>query len=430
MSASDPLGRSCGYEYDELGRLKRITRPDFTAENIAYDANGNLTGQSYSDGTSFTYGYDVANRMTSSTGYSFTYDPVGRMTASNGFSYTHDLEGRLMSETLSPGKTVNYTYDPRGLPSGVTDWLTGSTSFTYDAAHRFTGMTRANGTIGEYSYDPANRLISSVEKTPGPSQISSIVITRDALGRTASIDRRQPLMPGQTMPASTPFSYDIASQMNGVSHDALGRTTVDGTRSFGWNGHGYITTAASNADSLNYTDDPFKHPKTIAPPHGGSAIQLAWGYGRGYPTNDDMAVSLPSRYRLHVRAPSGHVALRRGRSERRAELLSLRRAGEHRVPHERRRRGHDRIRVRTVRRRLRAGPDDGQPVHVRRGARHAGAHLEWNLDRALAQRWRRLRRAHDADDFGAHDGIGPGTASQATGAQWDRRSEPSSVTRI
>jgi type VI protein secretion system component Hcp len=34
-------------------------------------------------------------------------------------------------------------------------------------------------------------------------------------------------------------------------------------------------------------------------------VAQAWNYGRGYPTNDDMAVSLPSRIRWHVRAPSG-----------------------------------------------------------------------------------------------------------------------------
>ena len=302
--ASDPLGRTYGYEYDVLGRVNRITRPDFTIEQMTYDANGNLTGQSYTDGTAFTYGYDIANRMTSATGNSFTYDPAGRMTASNGFSYTHDLEGRLLSETLSPGKTVNYSYDSRGLPAGVSDWLTGSTSFSYDAAHRFTGMTRANGTTVTYLYDNADRLTSAVESQPGPSQISSIQITRDALGRPATISRRQPLMPGATMPASSSFGYDIASQMNGVSHDALGRTTADGTRALGWNGAGHLTSYASNADSLNYTDDPFKNPKKIEP-HNGGVIQLSWGYGRGYPTNDDMAVTLPSRYRLNVRAPSG-----------------------------------------------------------------------------------------------------------------------------
>ncbi|HMI31360.1 MAG TPA: DUF6531 domain-containing protein [Candidatus Limnocylindrales bacterium] len=304
-SASDPLGRTYGYEYDQLSRVMRVTRPDLTAEQINYDANGNVTGRSYTDGTAFTYGYDIANRMTSASGYTFTYDAAGRMTMSNGFSYTHDFEGRLLSETLSPGKTVSYTYDPRGLPSGVSDWLGGTTSFSYDVAHRFTGMTRANGTSVDYQYDAADRMISAVEKNPGPTQISSIQITRDALGRPASIDRVQPLMPGATMPASSSFAYDIASQMNGVSHDALGRTTetVAGTR-LTWNDASQWMGYASYADSLNSTNEAFWNPKKIEA-HPGQTIQLSWGFGRGYPTNDDMAVSLPSRYRLHVRAPSG-----------------------------------------------------------------------------------------------------------------------------
>jgi YD repeat-containing protein len=305
--ASDPLGRSYGYQYDELSRVMRVTRPDLTAENFTYDANGNLTGRNFTDGTSFTYGYDIANWMTNAPGYSFTYDNAGRMTASNGFSYARDQDGRILSETLSPGKTVNYTYDPRGLPSGVSDWLTGSTSFTYDAAHRFTGMTRANGTSVTYQYDNADRMTSAVEVNPGPLQISSIQITRDALGRTASINRRQPLMPGSTMPASSSFSYDVASQMNGVSHDALARTTVDGTRALSWNGASQLTSySKSGADSLNYTDDGSSNPTKIAPHTGNvNAIQLSWGYGRGYPTVDDFVVQVPSRWRLNVHGPTG-----------------------------------------------------------------------------------------------------------------------------
>jgi len=305
QSAADPLGRTYGYEYDGLNRVMRITRPDLTAEQLTYDANGNLTGRSYTDGTTFTYGYDIANRMTSAgLGMSFSYDNAGRMTASNGFSYSYDQEGRLLSQTLAPGKTESYTYGPRGLLSQVSDWVSGNTSFDYDAAHRLTGITRPNGTSLTYQYDPADRLTSAVEKSPGPIQISSIQITRDALGRVGSILRSQPLMPGATAPASSSFGYDIASQVSGVAHDPLGRTTVDGARTLRWNGPSGLKSYASGADSLDYTDDPFKNPKTITS-HTGQVIQVAWGFGRGYPTNDDMAVTLPTRSRLYVRTPSG-----------------------------------------------------------------------------------------------------------------------------
>jgi len=305
-SASDPLGRANSYGYDERSRLTRITMPDLTQELISYDGNGNVTGRSYTDGTAFTYGYDIANRITSATGYSFTYDNADRMMTSNGFSYGYDFEGRLTSETISPGKTVGYGYDPRGLLSQVSDWAGGNTSFSFDTAHRLTGITRPNGVNAAYGYDNADRMTSAVEAGPGPSSISSIQITRDALGRIGSINRIQPLMPGATMPASSPFAYDVASQVNGVSHDALGRTTLDGTRALSWNGASHLTSySKSGADSLNYTDDGSSNPTTIQPHSGGSAIQLAWGYGRGYPTNDDMAVSLPSRWRSNIRTPSG-----------------------------------------------------------------------------------------------------------------------------
>ena len=66
-----------------------------------------------------------------------------------------------------------------------------------------------------------------MEAGPGPVQspIASIAITRDPLGRPASIDRRQPLMPTVTLPGTTGFAYDAASQIQGLSWDGLARLT-------------------------------------------------------------------------------------------------------------------------------------------------------------------------------------------------------------
>jgi YD repeat-containing protein len=309
-SAADPLGRTYDYEYDGLSRLIRITRPDLTAEQIAYDSNGNVTGRSFTDGTTFTYGYDTANRMTNaSPGVSFSYDNAGRMTASNGFTYTHDFEGRILSETLAPGKTVSYSYESRGLVSQVQDWMGGTTPFTYDAAQRLTGMTPPDGIAATYQYDAADRLISQVDKDPGPvgtPPLASIAITRDALGQPTSIDRRQPLMPGATSPATKSFDYDAASQINGISHDALGRTTGDGSRTFQWDGASRLTRFTADSDSPQYAYDAFGHVLTST--QGNQTVQRAWNYGHNPPTNDDTQVSLPTpKTSYNVRTPSGHL---------------------------------------------------------------------------------------------------------------------------
>jgi YD repeat-containing protein len=306
-SAADPLTRATTYEYDPLSRPIHIGRPDGSARQITYDPAGRVTGESYTDGTSFTYSYDDANRLTGATGASFAYDAAGRMISSNGFGMTYDNEGRITSETLAPGKVVSYSYNSRGLLSQMQDWLGGTTSFDYDAAQRLTGITRANGTTATYAYDNADRLINSVESQPGPisTPLSSISITRDALGQPTSIDRHQPLMPAVTSPGTTGFAYDPASQVEGFSYDPLGRLVGDGSRSFQWDGASRLTHYVAGADSPRFTYDAFG--SALSQTQGGNpAVQQAWNYGRGYPTNDDMQVNLPpSRTSFNVRAPSG-----------------------------------------------------------------------------------------------------------------------------
>jgi YD repeat-containing protein len=305
-SDADPLTRSTSVSYDALSRPVHVGRPDGTVQQIDYDPAGRIMGESFTDGTSFTYTYDDANRLTGATGASFGYDAAGRMTACNGFTMTYDNEGRILSETLAPGKIVTYAYDDRGLPSQVMDWMGGMTSFTYDAADRLIGVIRPNGTSGAYQYDAANRLTSAVERQPGPTgtPISSISITRDALGQPTSIDRRQPLMPGETMPGSTSLTYDPASQVNGVGHDALGRTTGDASRTFQWDAASRLTHYAAGADSPRFTFDAFGSALTST--QGSRTVQQAWNYWRGVPDMDDTQVNLPvPRTSYYVHAPSG-----------------------------------------------------------------------------------------------------------------------------
>jgi len=307
-SAADPLSRSTSYQYDALSRVNHVGRSDGSVQQIQYDAAGRITGQSFTDGTTLTYGYDDANRMTSATGASFAYDAAGLMTNSNGFAMTYDPEGRPLSETFSPGKTANYSYESRGLLSQVTDWMGGISSFSYDTARRLTGISRPNGTNGTYGYDAADRLISSVETNPGPVQISSIVITRDALGRLSSINRRVPLMPEPTMPTMNNLTYDAASQLNGVAHDPLGRMTSDASRSFQWDGASRLVHVATVVDSPRFTLDAFGQVTSWN--SGNQAVAQGWNYCWTHPDFDDTYYNPINRLILNLRTPSGLLLYR------------------------------------------------------------------------------------------------------------------------
>src|SRR5207247_2398685 len=156
------------------------------------------------NGNPWPYSYDPQGRLTSAA------DPLGR-----AYGYGYDERSRLTRITMPDLTQELITYDANGNVTGRS--YTDGTAFTYgyDIAHRLMGITRPNGVNAAYQYDNADRMTSAVEVQPGPTQISSIQITRDALGRIGSINRLQPLMPGATMPASAPFAYDIASQVSG-----------------------------------------------------------------------------------------------------------------------------------------------------------------------------------------------------------------------
>jgi YD repeat-containing protein len=308
IGTTDPLSRTTSCDYDALSRPIHIGRPDGSAQQITYDPAWRVTGQSWSDGTALGYAFDDANRLTSATGASFAYDAAGRMTSSNGFAMTYDNDGRILSETFAPGKVVNYSYDSRGLPSQVEDWMGGTTSFAYDATYRLVGITRVNGTTAAYAYDAADRLTSSVESRPPPqnSPLSSISIARDALGQPASIERNQPLMPGVPAAMTTNFAFDAAAQIEGFAYDPLGRMMGDGSRTFQWDGASRLTHYSAGAETPLFTYDAFGSPLTQT--QGTQIVSQSWNYWRGVADMDDMQVNLPTpKTSYYVRAPSGQL---------------------------------------------------------------------------------------------------------------------------
>jgi YD repeat-containing protein len=306
-SAADPLSRTTGYTYDSRSRLTHSDLPVGSVD-ITYDAASRVTGRSFSDGTTFSYAYDDANRLVSTTGAEFAYDAAGRMTRSNGLLLSYDPEGRILSETYGTGKLVTYGYDNRGLLSQVTDWMGGTTSFSYDAAGRLMTETRPapNGITTSYQYDAADRLTQCVEQPPGSAStpLSTITLTRDALGRPTSIDRIQPLMPDAGSPSTANFSYDAASQRAGLTWDSLGRLLGDGSRTFHWDGASRLKHYAAGTDSEQFSYDAFG--QVIAWSQGSQTGQQAWNFGNSVATLDDMQVnSSPPRIRYYVHAPSG-----------------------------------------------------------------------------------------------------------------------------
>ena len=242
-SSTDPLGHSVKYTYDSRGRISSITSPVDSGQ-FSRDADGNLTQAQYSDGVTLAYAYDGDNRLISGTGFTFALDANGRLTESNGLAITRDAVGRIVSITYAPGKTATYAYDPRGLLANVTDWTGASVSFTFDDAHRLTSVTRSNGVVTAYTYDNDSR-VASIADTAGTTTISSIVLTRDAIGRVTSAARNLQQEAALSSAASSSNNFDAANEIAEANYDPRGRLTDDNA------GATYKWSAASRL--LSYT---------------------------------------------------------------------------------------------------------------------------------------------------------------------------------
>ena len=254
MSRTDPLGQTTSRQYDSRQRLSTITFPQGT-EQFTYDAVGNLTARTYSDGTKLNYTYDADNRLTAATGLALSYDANSRITGSNGLQIARDSAGRIASITYAPGKVVQYGYDNRGLLTKVTDWVGGTSTFTYDAAHQLVSRTLPNGVSESYTYDSDGRP-TTIQANNGSTAISSIALTRDARGRVTGAVRSAPNVPD----FATGFlglAYDAASQSYSSTYDSFGRATQDAfaARTYTWDLASRLASYSGSNGSASFTYD-------------------------------------------------------------------------------------------------------------------------------------------------------------------------------
>lgn len=272
-SKTDPLNRKSSFAYDSRQRLATVTLPMGTAQ-YAYDAASNLTSLVYSDGTSLSYTWDADNRLSTASGLSLSYDADGRISKSNGLVMTRDAAGRLLSVTYASGKTVTYTYNQRGLLTQVADWVGGTTTFTYDDAEELTSVAYANGITENYTWDKdSHALTLTVAK--GSSTLSSISLTRDALGRVTKAVRSSANIPAEAT-GTLALSYDAASQVMGETWDGLGRLTSDAQRNYTWDLASRLTSYTGSNGSASFTYDAMG--QRLSRTSSGATQNYVWNY--------------------------------------------------------------------------------------------------------------------------------------------------------
>ena len=182
-TSTNSLGQVTKFEYDSLGRVKKVLKALGTAKE---------------------------------TSQQFEYDSVGRKTASideNGrrSQFTYDAMNRLRTTTLADGSVSSFNYDARGNVIRVTDPLGNIESQVFDSLDRPTKQTDAAGNVTLYKYDLAGNLASVTDP------LNQVV-------RTSYDARNRPVATTDATDAVTRYKYDAKNQLTSLQ-DARGNKT-------------------------------------------------------------------------------------------------------------------------------------------------------------------------------------------------------------
>lgn len=208
------------FSYWSDGQLKRVTQPDGTWSEYAYDTAKRLTSITDNTGNSITYTLDAGGGRTAEE----IRDSTGTLRRS--LSRTYNTLGQVLSQSDAYGHVTTFTYDANGNLDQITDALLHVADSNYDALGRVKRTLRdMNGIAAEtkYEYDALDNLSKVID-----SNGLSTAYTYNGFG-----DQLQLQSPDTGV---TSYGYDAAGRRTsqtdarGVqtqyTYDALNRVTT------------------------------------------------------------------------------------------------------------------------------------------------------------------------------------------------------------
>ena len=233
QSTAAPNATGEVYSYDQLGRIKINSQctpqncgTSVFAVSYAYDLIGNQTSATNGAGVTFTEAYNRANRLLSLTSSLVDANHPGTLLQNahyGSFGLTSDSLGNGMSDALgyasrgwlqsvsaTSGGTTRYSFSLTFAPDG--DIATGNDSVNGNWAHTYDDFNRlltANATGQAYTYDYDRFGNRWHQNGPHPSSLG--------------FDANNRIVPG-----------------SGVTYDAAGNVTADGSHSYGYDAEGHL----------------------------------------------------------------------------------------------------------------------------------------------------------------------------------------------
>jgi RHS repeat-associated protein len=191
--------------YNNADQLTGVTYPDSSTQAYTYDNVGNR--QTKVEGTTTSYIYDLADRMTTAGGVTYTYDNNGNQTGRGADVFGWDIEDRLTSATVG-GNPVSYSYRGDDLrhsktQAGVT------TVYTWDLAAELPVVLQEGNTSYVYGLGLISQTTGTTTSYPLADGLGSTAALTDASGAVTATYTYDVFgaVKSSTGPGSTEFRF-------------------------------------------------------------------------------------------------------------------------------------------------------------------------------------------------------------------------------
>jgi RHS repeat-associated protein len=252
------------YSYDSVGRILMqnqqtpVIAPNGYFVTFGYDLAGDMTSLVNGLGQTLTYTPNRAQRVTALSTNATAFGSAGSLFGSTTSPVHYNAAGSVVSASLGNGISETRTYDGRLRLTGITDGSVYSVTIPTSGGYApNSDILLANDSVNgnwTYTYEAFNRLASA------SATGQAYTYAYDRFGNRWK----------QNGPHSSQPGFDANNHMVpglGVTYDAAGDTTNDGTTTYTYDGESRIATASntiSGSSSYVYDADGKRVEKTTA----------------------------------------------------------------------------------------------------------------------------------------------------------------------
>ena len=276
-------GEKTHLDYWPTGFLRKVTLPDTSYLEYAYQSGGLLQTVADGVGNHIDYFYDAAGNKTGervldkdnvlSRAQSRAYNSLGQLnkiigskgTAAVTTTLTYDGNANVTAINAPLGRNTTQQFDELNRLKQVTDPGFSTTRYTYDTDDNLLSVEDGTWLSTQYQYNGFGDLLAQISPQTGTSTFAY-----DAAGNLlSSIDART---------KATAFSYDSLNRLTQKS-------TTDQVIHYGYdagpNGKGRLTSADDGSSSLAWSYDTLGRVVGRGQTIGGTTRSVGYGYANG-----------------------------------------------------------------------------------------------------------------------------------------------------